>query len=113
MARVLEPYYDDEFVLINRIDNLKRIARNEGYTFNESKLQRDIQSFTKKADGMTNRQRVNALLDIVHDIEMQMFGEERTMWSDENNEYKYRNKSKSPKPKRKVAKKKTKSCGCK
>jgi len=126
MVKYYDPYYTSEVDLQAEIDKLLNLARKKGYQYNRSKYRRDMNRIAEmnikdyKRGELSEDVKTKALLKILRDLEMQMFGELRYKTPEEKEEIEYfedmlnypedrKKRTAKPKPKRKVVKK----CKCK
>lgn len=103
--KTYDPYYMIEFELQTKISNLENLARKQGYSYNKSKLKRDMQnaSLLSKKDS-SESERAKALFNILVELEEQMFGEQKTYLDIDR---------KKKITKSKIKRKPKKGCGCK
>lgn len=107
-TRTFDPYGEEDFSVQEKIARLEKIARDQGYTFNKSKLKRDmdqLSKLTKKDKMMSERERSRELSKIYDIVEDQMLGKQQMGGTISLSTLGLR-KKKSVKPK-------TKRCKCK
>lgn len=79
-TRTYDPYDEEEFSVQEKIARLEKIARDQGYSFNKSKLKRDMDQLSKlakKDKTMSEHDRSRELLKIYDSVEDQMLGKQQ------------------------------------
>lgn len=92
MVKYYDSSYMSEVKLKSEIEKLLDLARKQGYQYNRSKFRRDMNAVCDmnikdyKKGNLSEDQCNKALLKILRDLEMQMFGELRYRTQEEKDE---------------------------